>query len=165
MKAEFSVFETSGLDPEKCDILTLTIAYVYFEGLDSMSDPEDPERSPATDFRTYNLEIADSVDFEEGAVELHTRTGLLGQYIAAPKATWGAVGRQRQPADIRIIWAKDFMAPFLKKHAAWQNLTAYDGSAIVRMTGILRNFDTSDTLETSKEKMRAMIESIKLLLG
>ena len=151
MKVEFVSFETTGLDSVCCDIMSMSICYDNLE-------------ANCSNIKNLFFEMAPTVEFEDEAVALHSKSGWLERYIANRKTTWGAAARARESADLRVLWAANFIQPFLQTHAAWKPFDTIDGSMLWRLATKLKGFEMSPS-GNPEDKILLMRSALLTLRG
>ena len=124
---EIMAIETSGLDPKKDIILEVAVLRLHKGRVSGKSMPIDPG-----DFA-----------FTDEIIQHHSRTGLLDA-LAQEQSTLEEMGKMLGSSNLRVLWAKNFAAPFLQETPLQVLEHAADGTSILqlgRALGLAPDYD------------------------
>lgn len=124
---EIMAIETSGLDPKKDIILEVAVLRLHKGEISGKAMPIDPG-----DF-----------EFENEIIAYHTRTGLFDDMVKE-QSTLEEMAKLPGPSNLRVLWARDFAAPFLVGTPLSAFATASDGKTILqlgRALGLAPDYD------------------------
>ena len=147
MIIEVFAFETSGLDPKKDILLEAACLRVDL-------------KTGAVLQRECGVLNPGEHDFSPEILEIHGKSGLLAELMHAPKISIDDVQGWAGPANMRVLWARDFIAPFLP-YALPAN--TFNASEICKLAGVLHDVNYFPAFSRAAAKTELTIAALRAL--